>query len=113
MADTLEHLSVDTRRMRANLDASGGTLLAESIAMTLAESIGKHEAHTCIEAACRLAHSQGRTLAEVLTDDPTVTRHLSRSEIARLLSPDQYLGVSRQLIQRVLHNIQDTSQNDD
>ncbi len=113
MADALENLSVDTGRMRANLDVSGGALLSESIAMALAESIGKHEAHACIEAACRRAISESRTLAQVLADDPMVTRHLNRAEIARRLSADQYLGVSRLFIQRVLDNLKDLSRTDD
>ena len=113
MAEALENLSVDTDRMRANLDVSGGALLSESVAMALAESIGKHEAHACIEAACRRAISESRTLAQVLADDPMVTRHLNRAEIARRLSADQYLGVSRLFIQRVLDNLKNPSRTDD
>ena len=107
MADALDGLSVDTDRMRANLDRSGGTLLAESIAMVLAESIGKHAAHMCVEGACRRAVSEHRALADVLADDPTVTRHLDRVEIARRLSPDNYLGAAPAFIERVLTRLRD------
>ena len=109
VADALTRLSVDPTRMRANIDASGGTLLAESIAMAMAESIGKHEAHACIEAACRRAADEGRPFAEVLGDDPVVTRHLDRADIARRLSPDQYLGATRAFIERVLSRLGDTA----
>ena len=105
MADSLEGLVVDTDRMRANAGASGGLLLAESIAMTLAESIGKHEAHACIAAACRSATTEGRPLADVLADDPLVSRHLDRAEIVRRLSPDNYLGATRDYIDRVLARV--------
>ena len=104
-ADALDGLVVDTDRMRANADASGGVLLAESIAMTLAESIGKHEAHACIAAACRRAAAQGRHLADVLGEDPVVARHLDRAEIARRLSADNYLGATRDYIDGVLERI--------
>ena len=57
-ADALDGLQVDTDRMRANAEASGGLLLAESIAMTLAESIGKHDAHATV--AARLPARGGR-----------------------------------------------------
>ena len=104
-ADSLEGLVVDTDRMRANARASGGLLLAESIAMTLAASIGKHEAHACVAAACRSATTEGRLLADVLADDPLVSRHLDRAEIDRRLSPDNYLGATRDYIDRVLARV--------
>ena len=111
-ADALESLSVDTERMRANLDASGGTLLAESVAMALAESLGTREAHACVAAACRHAASERRPLADVLNDDPVVTRHLDRAEIARRLSPDHYLGVAHAFIERVLSRLGETKGDD-
>ena len=104
-ADALDGLQVDTDRMRANAEASGGLLLAESIAMTLAESIGKHEAHAAVTDACRRAVADGRPLGDVLADDPRVARHLDRAEIARRLSPDNYLGATRDYIDRVLARV--------
>ena len=104
-ADALDGLQVDTERMRANAEASGGLLLAESIAMTLAESIGKHEAHAAVADACRRAAAEGRPFADVLGDDPLVTQHLDRAEIARRLSPDNYLGATRDTIDRVLARV--------
>ena len=104
-ADALDGLRVDTDRMRANAEASGGFLLAESIAMTLAESIGKHDAHACVAAACRRAAAERRPLGDVLDDDPLVNRHLDRAEIARRLSPDNYLGATRDYIDRVMERI--------
>ena len=104
-ADALDGLVVDTDRMRANADASGGILLAESIAMALAESIGKHEAHACIAAACRRATAERRLLADVLGDDPVVAQHLDRADIARLLSADNYLGATSTYIDRVVERV--------
>ena len=101
-AAALEGLSVDTDRMRANLDASGGALLAEAVAMALGESIGKHEAHTCIAAACRRAADERRPLVDVLAEDSTVGRRFDRAELEKRLSPDRYLGVSRDFIERAL-----------
>ena len=108
VADALESLSVDTERMRANMNASGGTLLAESIAMALAEALGKREAHACVAAACRRAADERRPLIDVLGDDPVVTRHLDRAAIARRLSPDHYLGATHAFIERVLSRLGET-----
>ena len=107
LADALEGLSVDAGRMRANLEVSGGALLAEAVAMALAESIGKHEAHACVADACRRADAEGRPLADLLAEDPTVRRHLDRPRIDELLSPDNYLGSSQRFIERVLDGVDD------
>ncbi len=106
-AEALEGLSVDTNRMRANLEATGGALLAEAAAMALAEAVGKHEAHACVAAACRRAAAEGLPLVDVLAADPAVNRHLDRARIAGLLSPDHYLGVSRDFIERALAGVDD------
>ncbi len=108
-ADALEGLSVDTDRMRANLDATGGALLAEAAAMALAESVGKHEAHACVAAACHRAAGEKRPLLDVLAEDPAVNRHLDRARIAALLSPDNYLGASRDFIERALAGVDDVA----
>ena len=104
-ADALDGLVVDTDRMRANADASGGVLLAESVAMALAGSIGKHEAHACIARACRQAEAERRPLADVLGGDPLVAQHLAPADIARLLTADNYLGATGTYIDRVLERL--------
>ena len=91
--------------MRANADASGGVLLAESVAMALAGSVGKHEAHACIARACRRAEAEQHPLADVLSNDPLVARHLDPADLARLLSADNYLGATRTYIDRVLERL--------
>ena len=112
VADALDGLSVDVERMRANLDVSGGGLLAESVAMALAAFVGKHEAHACVTAACQRAMEEHRPLADVLGDDPVVTQHLDRDEIARRLSPDNYLGTTQAFIERVLSRLDETGGGD-
>ena len=95
-------LAVDPARMRANLDATGGLELAESVAMALAVPLGTSDAHACVEAACRRALDEGRSLGEVVADDLQVPEHPARSETARRLSPENYLGAARVFIDRVL-----------
>ncbi|HJN44002.1 MAG: 3-carboxy-cis,cis-muconate cycloisomerase [Acidobacteria bacterium] len=102
LADSLDTLVVDPERMRANVEASGGMLLAEAVAMALATPLGKAEAHACVEAACRRAADERRRLADVLADDPVVTRHLDRAAIEQCLAPEHYLGAARVFIDRVL-----------
>lgn len=102
LADAIQGLVIDAARMRANLEATGGTTLAEAVTMALAEPLGKHEAHVLVAAACRRAVAEHRSLVDVLGDDPAVARVLDRDEIARRMSPDHYLGAAGAYITRVL-----------
>ncbi len=55
IVDIAEGLEVDAARMRVNLDATGGLIMAEAVTMALAEKIGKSDAHHLIEAASKKA----------------------------------------------------------
>jgi len=102
LADALEHLVVDPARMRANLDASGGLVLAEAVAMQLAPHVGRQEAHALIARAARRAADDRRSFAEVLSEDPEVARLLDRRAIDEALAPDRYLGSTSAFIADVL-----------
>jgi 3-carboxy-cis,cis-muconate cycloisomerase len=103
--DIAEGLEVDVARMRANLDATGGLIMAEAVAMALAENIGKSEAHHLVEAASKKAVAEKKDLREVLAKDPKVTAHLSVERIAELFEPMAYQGVSQALIDRLLASL--------
>src|SRR6266576_6430677 len=53
--DIAEGLEVDAARMRHNLGATGGLIMAEAVAMALAERIGKSEAHHLVETLSKKA----------------------------------------------------------
>src|SRR6266581_2148259 len=48
----LAGLQIDAARMRANLDLTGGLIMAESLTMALAPYVGRSEAHRIVQAAC-------------------------------------------------------------
>jgi 3-carboxy-cis,cis-muconate cycloisomerase len=102
MADCLDGLVVDPARMRANLELTRGLVMAEAISMALAVPMGKEAAHRAVEEACQRALAASRPLADVLAEDPTVTRHLSAAEITARLAPESYLGAAGELVRQVL-----------
>ena len=102
LADALDALVVDSSRMRANVDLTGGLTMAEAVSMRLAEKIGKHEAHTMIERAGARASDEHRSFADVLGSDPAVTQALSHSDIEKALSPDAYLGAAETFVANML-----------
>jgi 3-carboxy-cis,cis-muconate cycloisomerase len=107
IVDIAEGLQVDAVRMRANLDATGGLVMAEAVAMALAEKIGKSQAHHLVEAASKTAVTEKRALRDVLADNAQVTAHLSAQRLADLFEPMSYQGVSQVLIDRLLASIDD------
>jgi 3-carboxy-cis,cis-muconate cycloisomerase len=105
VVDIAEGLEVDVARMRANLDATQGLIMAEAVAMALAEKIGKSDAHHLIEAASKKAVADKKHLREVLSADAKVTAHLSAEKLAKLFEPMAYQGVSQTLIDRLLASL--------
>jgi len=103
--DIAEGLEVDVARMRINLDATNGLIMAEAVAMALAEKIGKNEAHHLVEAASKKAVAEKKDLRDVLAGDTRVTTHLSAGRLAELFEPMAYQGVSQALIDRLLASL--------
>jgi 3-carboxy-cis,cis-muconate cycloisomerase len=106
IVDIAEGLEVDAARMRVNLDATGGLIMAEAVTMALAEKIGKSEAHHLVEAASKTAVTEKKGLRDVLTKDPDVSPHLGADKLAKLFEPMAYQGVSQALIDRLLASLE-------
>jgi 3-carboxy-cis,cis-muconate cycloisomerase len=106
IVDIAEGLQVDAARMRVNLEATGGLIMAEAVAMALAEKIGKSEAHHLVETASKKAVNEKKGLREVLTKDPKVTAHLGADRLAKLFEPMAYQGASQALIDRLLASLE-------
>jgi 3-carboxy-cis,cis-muconate cycloisomerase len=105
MVDIAEGLEIDVARMRANLDATGGLIMAEAVTFALAEKVGKSEAHHLVEAASKKAVAGKKHLRDVLTKDPKVSAHLSPDRLTKLFEPMAYQGVSQSLIDRLLASL--------
>lgn len=105
IAEIAEGLDVDTARMRANLDMTQGLVMAEAVAMALAEKIGKGEAHHIVEAASRRAIETRQHLRSVLAEDTRVTTHIDIATLESLFDPMAYQGVSQTLIDRLLASL--------
>jgi len=107
IVDIAEGLEVDVARMRVNLDATNGLIMAEAVTMALAQKIGKSDAHHLIEAASKQAITGRQHLRDVLTTNPKVTAHLGADRLAELFEPTAYQGASQALIDRLLASLDD------
>jgi 3-carboxy-cis,cis-muconate cycloisomerase len=102
MAETLGGLEVRPDRMRENLEATGGVLMAESLVAALGERVGRGRARDLIDAACERALDSGTPLRNQLVGDEAVRAELSEEEIDRALDPAGYLGSAGVFVDRAL-----------
>jgi 3-carboxy-cis,cis-muconate cycloisomerase len=110
IVDIAEGLEVDAARMRVNLDATNGLIMAEAVAFALAEKIGKSDAHHMIETAVKQAVAGKQHLRDVLAADPKVTAHLGADKLAKLFDPMAYQGVAQELIDRLLRSLEENNE---
>jgi 3-carboxy-cis,cis-muconate cycloisomerase len=95
-------LEVDAARMRANLDMTLGMIVSEAVMMGLGPHLGRQRAHDLVYDICRQVVATGTPLAELLAQDAEISRHLSRAEIDHMCDPAEYLGLSGEMVDRVL-----------
>ncbi len=100
----------DPARMRLNLDATGGLIMAEALATILTPAMGRAAAHHAVSRACDRARDENCALGDVIADmiakdDAQLGRHLSHEEIARAMDPACYLGSAGIFVDRVAARI--------
>ncbi len=102
IAEIASHLEVDESRLFANLDLTRGLVLAEAAMLALGASIGRLQAHELVEHASREAVRSGRSLRDVLAENPDVMRVLDDGKLGALFHPANYVGQARPFVDAVL-----------
>ena len=98
----LEGLEVDAKKMRENIDMTGGLVMSEAVMMGLGPYIGREYAHDLVYDICRESVKLGRPLLDLLCEHPEINKHLDRRALAALCDPANYLGQSGVMVDRVL-----------
>ena len=106
--ELLQGLVVDEARMRENLNLTNGLVMSEAVMMGLAPVIGRDEAHNVVQEACNECFEKNIMLADVLTDHPLISKHLTKDDIAALLDPGSYLGTAPQMIDRTVRLVRNS-----
>jgi 3-carboxy-cis,cis-muconate cycloisomerase len=101
LAAVLEGLEVDETAMRENIGISQGGLMSEAVMMALGRQLGHEQAHSLVMAAAKRASGHGRPLADVLLEDPEVSRHLDGEALRAVMEPANYLGWSVAVVEAV------------
>jgi 3-carboxy-cis,cis-muconate cycloisomerase len=95
-------LQVDPERMRKNLDLTRGLIASEAVMMGLGPALGRQRAHDLVYDLCRRAIATGGSFLGVLAGEETIAAHLGSDELAKLADPANYLGLSGEMVDRVL-----------
>ena len=95
--NVLAGLQVFTDRMRANLELTGGAIMAEAIMMALADNLGRQHAHEAVHHAATAAATTGHNFTDVIAHDPAITSRLTPSQLKALLDPASHTGQSARI----------------
>ena len=95
-------LQVHPERMRANVELTGGLVMAESASAALAGELGRGPAQQLVKRLCEQAVARGTSLrAELLADDE-VRAVLSEQDVVAATEPADHLGSAREFVDRAL-----------
>jgi 3-carboxy-cis,cis-muconate cycloisomerase len=92
IAEIVEGLTIDSNRMRCNLEQTRGIVFAEKAMVLLAGELGREKTRELLETAVRKAVEQKRDFADVLADIPEITKILDKAALEKLAAAEDYLG---------------------
>lgn len=106
MNNVFKNLRVYPDRMRKNLEISKGLPMAESLMTTLIKKgMGRNEAHELMRKVSLKAVEKNKTLKEVFIEENKKIKILTENEIDAALKPENYLGVTEDIINRVIKKL--------
>ncbi|MFD3578385.1 3-carboxy-cis,cis-muconate cycloisomerase [Streptomyces sp. NPDC058644] len=97
-AELTEHLRVHPEVMREHLGLTHGLIVSERLTAELAPLLGRARAKELLTSAARRTRDEGRSLAEVLAEEPA----LSAVDLTELTDPARYTGSAGALTDRAL-----------
>jgi len=98
----LADLSVDPARMRANLDASRGEVMAEALVQRLRPLLGHEGSSSVVQRCLADAGQRGVTFREAVAADEQVRSALTAADVDEVFEPRNWLGSASEFIDRAL-----------
>tara|TARA_B100000579_G_scaffold29013_2_gene20355 strand:- start:544 stop:1875 length:1332 start_codon:yes stop_codon:yes gene_type:complete len=104
--NVFSNLYVNKKRMKENLENTGGLPMAEAFVISLGKTeLGRQEAHELVRTITMDAEKEQMTFSEAIRKNQTVKKYISDSEIEKCLVPDNYTGHSEEIIDKVLDSL--------
>jgi len=106
MTSILGGLEFDPGNIRRNLDLTRGLCLAERVMMELVrKGMGRQRAHEMLRRLATRCWEEGRSLREVMLEDPEASRLVTAEELDDWLRPENYLGTAVEQVDRVVEEL--------
>ncbi len=104
--DIFRNLRVYPDRMKENIEATKGQVMAESVMIALVgKGLGRQEAHKVVRDIAQKARSKGSHLRDALLADPKVSKLMSKKEIEAAVDPVAYLGQSVAIVESTVKRV--------
>jgi len=101
-----KNLKIFPDRMRKNMEISKGLPMAESMMTTLIKKgMGRGDAHELMRITSLKAVRLNKSLKEIFVKENKKLKILDNNEINNALDPDNYLGVTEKIIDRVIKKL--------
>jgi len=102
-----KNIKIFPDRMKKNMMISKGLPMAESMMTTLInKGMGRGEAHELMRNISQKAIEQDITLKDVFITENKKLKLLSEKEIDDALNPENYLGVSEKIVEKVIKKLE-------
>ncbi|KDQ56047.1 hypothetical protein JAAARDRAFT_195280 [Jaapia argillacea MUCL 33604] len=107
-SDLIAGLEVYPEAMQRNLDLTKGTIVSEAVMMGLGPTLGRQYAHDLVYDLCTRTAKEGRPLLDLLLEDENIRKSgLERPRLVALCDPANYLGLSAEMVRKVLEGGED------
>src|SRR5216117_2412419 len=104
--EIFDSLRVYPDRMKENLDATKGQVMAEAVMIALVgKGLGRQDAHKLVRDTAHKARTKGMHLRDALWAEQKVTKLLSKKEIEAAMDPNSYLGESYAIVDAVVKRV--------
>jgi len=105
-AEVFRTLRVYPDRMKENLEATKGQVMAEAVMIALVgKGLGRQDAHKLVRETAQKARTKGIHLRDALLAESKVTKVLSKKEIEAAMDPNAYLGESYAIVDAVVKRV--------
>ena len=105
--DVFKNIKVFPDRMKKNMEISKGLPMAESLMTTLiGKGMGRGDAHELMRKTALKAAAENKTLKEVFVQENKKLKLLTDKEIDPALKPENYLGATEKLIDKVTKKLE-------
>ncbi|MFT0847655.1 adenylosuccinate lyase family protein [Actinomycetaceae bacterium L2_0104] len=101
-------LNINVERLRENSNINHGIDNSEYIMMKLAEKLGKDQAHEAVYELAIDASLNHRRYSDVLMASEVINSVFDKSEIAELLKPENYVGLSAEIARDTARRVRES-----